>query len=233
MLIIKRRPLAVCALFLFSVAPGYAAAVQLVGDTMIYEYDDGVNATALLTFGTPSILGDTVRFLPPSFEARSVGSDGDGLVTTAESFVFSNVYSISGAEIVSIALTEFGDYKITNGDNVSVDAELEIKNNPGQTESAMVSSSFAAMGDSGVLPQFWQVDLDINPALEFISSANDVSLTIHNTLKAETDAFDEVAWIQKKFTITTAAIPVPASVWLFGSALGLLGVARRRFSGKA
>ena len=148
------------------------------------------------------------------------------LATTA-TFVFSNVYSISGAEIVSIALTEFGDYLITDGDSVSVEADLEIENNAA-AEMAATSSSFAAMGDSG---GSWQVDLDISPALEFIASANDISLKIINTLEADTDTGGEVAWIQKKFTITTAAIPVPASVWLFGSALGLLSLARRRFTG--
>jgi hypothetical protein len=32
----------------------------------------------------------------------------------------------------------------------------------------------------------------------------------------------------QKLTFTFAVVPVPAAVWLFGSALGLLGVARRR-----
>jgi hypothetical protein len=30
------------------------------------------------------------------------------------------------------------------------------------------------------------------------------------------------------FTFNVAVVPVPAAVWLFGSALGLMGLARRR-----
>ena len=36
----------------------------------------------------------------------------------------------------------------------------------------------------------------------------------------------ETAWNQINFNYTL--VPVPAAVWLFGSALGLLGIARRR-----
>jgi len=36
----------------------------------------------------------------------------------------------------------------------------------------------------------------------------------------------ETAWLQMNFNYTL--VPVPAAVWLFGSALGILGVARRR-----
>lgn len=36
----------------------------------------------------------------------------------------------------------------------------------------------------------------------------------------------ETAWLQMNFNYSV--VPVPAAVWLFGSALGLLGIARRR-----
>ncbi len=35
------------------------------------------------------------------------------------------------------------------------------------------------------------------------------------------------SWLQLNFNYT-AVVPVPAAVWLFGSALGVLGIARRR-----
>jgi len=45
-------------------------------------------------------------------------------------------------------------------------------------------------------------------------------LTISNKNQAGTSGYD--------WKVNIATIPVPAAVWLFGSALGLLGVARRR-----
>ena len=56
--------------------------------------------------------------------------------------------------------------------------------------------------------------------------ANDISVSIQNTLVATTDATGETAWIQKKlsFTAITEA-PLRAGAWLFGSALvGLAGI---------
>lgn len=43
-----------------------------------------------------------------------------------------------------------------------------------------------------------------------------------------TDTAGTKSWLQLNFNYTTAAVPVPAAVWLFGSALGILGIARRR-----
>ena len=43
-----------------------------------------------------------------------------------------------------------------------------------------------------------------------------------------TDVVGTKSWLQLNFNYTTAVVPVPAAVWLFGSALGILGVARRR-----
>ena len=59
-----------------------------------------------------------------------------------------------------------------------------------------------------------------------------VRVTIQNNLTAETLANQEIAFIQKKFSVTTIPeVPVPAAIWLFGSGLlGLIGIARRRYS---
>ena len=54
-------------------------------------------------------------------------------------------------------------------------------------------------------------------------------LQIQNNLAATTGANGEQAWIQKKQGgIGISVVPVPAAVWLFGSALGALGWLRRR-----
>ncbi len=78
----------------------YAATVQLVGTNVNYEYDDVVNSTALTWFGTPTIIGDTVSFLPPNFRAES--GNGVGVVTAAANFIFDRVYSTNNREVAII-----------------------------------------------------------------------------------------------------------------------------------
>ena len=59
-------------------------------------------------------------------------------------------------------------------------------------------------------------------------------MSINNILTASTSSSGESAFIDKDviagttMTVETTPIPVPAAVWLFGSALGLLGWVRRR-----
>jgi hypothetical protein len=78
----------------------------------------------------------------------------------------------------------------------------------------------------------------IMPSASLTQLANDMTLTIQNTLTAFTSdstGGSELAWIEKKLILEINTVipvgmevPVPAAVWLFGSALGLLTVARRR-----
>lgn len=220
-----KRVLATILFAVFASAPAFAATVTLPGTTITYEYDDVANAAALALFGAPTIVGDQVRFLPPSFRAESV--DGAGSDVVSANFVFSRIYSNGGADIVSLSIVEFGDYEITNGDSVGADVLLTASNNNDFSEFASASDAVDASGDSGGL-QTWLMQAGLNPALVFDSAANDVALSIQNTLTATTDAFGETAWIQKKITVVASTVPVPAAVWLLGSALGVLGWARRK-----
>jgi hypothetical protein len=224
---------ALAASLLIGASAAHAATVQLVGTSVIYEYDNVTNSAALALFGAPTILGDTVRFLPPNFRAQS--DDGAGVDNVSANFIFDRVYSIGGQDITGLQVVEFGDYEITNGDRVSADLLLTISNNNDFTEFDSDAASFDAAGDSGGL-QTWQLSASINPLLSFGSPAKDLAVSIQNTLEAATDAFGESAWIQKKlsFVATTVesetVVPVPPAVWLFGSALGLLGWVRARMA---
>jgi len=201
-----------------------ALSVTQCGPTICYEYDDAQAAVAL--FGQPQFLGDTVRFLPENFRAQS--DDAAGFDTATANFIFTDVYSVSGADIVDITVVEAGDYEITNGDTVSADLYLQISSNVDFFDFATTTASFDASGDSGGL-QTWQLQAGLSPEDEFANAANSMSLNIQNTLQAYTDANGESAWIQKKITLTATTVPVPAAVWLMGSGLAVLfGWSRRR-----
>jgi len=205
-----------------------AAMVTLVGTSVNYEYDDVANAGALSLFGTPDIIGDDVRFLPPNFRAESIDGAGTDLVTA--NFVFSRVYSTNGGQIQQLKVVEFGDYEITNGDAVSADLLLTAASNNNVFDFTSDSAAFDAAGDSSG-KQTWMMMSVINPSLAFIGPSSDMAISIQNTLTATTNAFGETAWIQKKLTLaaSTSVIPVPAAAWLFGSAIiGLAGIKRRK-----
>jgi len=206
----------------FVVSTVNAATVTQCGPTICYEYDDAQVATAL--YGQPTILGDMLRFLPQNFRAQS--DDGDGLVTTSASFVFDRVYSISGNDIHKIMITEFGDYEVTNGDRVSDELTIDVASNT-SSETTFDNQLFNSNGDSGGI-QTWQLNGDVMVADDFSGSSGDLQVTITNVLEAETDAFGESAWIQKKIEIMATTVPVPGAVWLLGSALGLLGWRSRK-----
>jgi hypothetical protein len=214
---------------LLMVASAQSATVTLNGSSIKYVYDDVVNAAALALFGTPTINGDVVRFLPPSFKAESI--DGIGTITgtntdlVSGNFIFDRVYSTNQKALTQIQIVEFGDYEITNGDDVSADLLFTMSNNNNFLEFTSDSQAFDAAGDSGGL-QTWQLVSLLSPEGEFSAVANDVAITIQNTLTATTNANGETAWIQKKISLvatTGTLVPVPPAVWLFGSALGLLG----------
>lgn len=208
-----------------------AATVSECGPNICYEYDD--QQDALEWFGAPTLVGDEMRFLPGSFVALSM--DGTtGLVTTA--FVFDRVFTQSGADLASINIREVGDYEITNGGpDAAVSGDLFVlaasNVNPLDCQCG-ISDSFDATGDSGGL-QVWEMNAEVTPSEVFTGVANDIALSIQNTLTASTADTDlsDVAWIQKKFVITTTVIPLPPAVWLFGSAVAGLGWLRRRKAG--
>lgn len=201
-----------------------AASVTQCGPTICYKYDDAQAAVGL--YGTPTLIGDSLRFLPENFRAQS--DDGEGLVQTQASFYFDNVYSVNPNEdIQKIMITEFGDYEITNGDRVSDQLTLDAVNNLGAGTASESELFSVTDGTTGL--QTWQIDNTLMVSSEF--QTNSLNLTVTNLLEAETDATGETAWIQKKVKIqaVTAAVPLPAGVWLMVSALGIMGgVARRK-----
>ncbi|MEO8223477.1 MAG: hypothetical protein ABI661_01625 [Gammaproteobacteria bacterium] len=200
------------------------------GPNICFQYDE--TQTAALYFGLPTLLGDSMRFLPPNFRAESL--NGAGTVTVSQTWVFDQVYSTSGAEIGSVRVSEAGDYGISGDssgvpDTVSVQLVTTVANNA-SIEFASDTKYFSASGNTVSPPQLWSlVSTPINPSTAFSMIASNVAVSIANTLTATTDEVGGDAWIQKKFVVQVGTVvPVPATAWLFASGAGLLGWLRRR-----
>lgn len=230
----------VCGLLLGLVSGPAAAVTVSCGPDVCYQYDE--TQPALDFFGAPSVVGNDLVFTPGNpnpFRARSVDGTGvadpgvavtgGGTATNQQTLVIDRVYSLNGAlDILSITAFEQGDYEIEQDGSVSADLYLQAVSLVNALDNDVATDAVNASGDSGGL-QLWQMSGMVNPAAEFTQAANDLRLTVQNTLSAFTDANGERAAIEKKLVLTvTTVIPVPAAVWLFASALGLLGWIRTR-----
>jgi len=218
-------------LVLLCAGAAHSATVTQCGTTICYQYDDAQVAAGSGYFGTPTLIGNDMRFLPTAYRAESIDGVGDHTATNTDilssTFVFDRIYTVSGAEIANITYTERGDYRINVDGSVQADMLMLIANNNDAAECDCVLDSFGTSGNSALA--LWQLSGSFDAANSFNSLANDVSLSLQNTLYASTDAAGENAWIQKKFmTVSVTAVPVPAAVWLFGSALALLGFRSRK-----
>jgi hypothetical protein len=220
--------------FGFAMPQAQATTQTYCGPSICYEYNDAQAAVAL--FGLPGFVGDSAYFLPTVFEARS--ADGVGIHTLTNTdfvdatFVFSKIYTVNPlVEIASIFAYEEGDY-VVNYAQGEVHGNLYLRArglNNLLEPSLIATDTFDQVGTAAGL---WNMDATVTPAASLTQLANNLTVTVQNQLWAftsNTTAGSELAWIEKKLTIDVmTVVPVPAAAWLFGPALGLLGIARRR-----
>ncbi|MBW7931056.1 MAG: VPLPA-CTERM sorting domain-containing protein [Gammaproteobacteria bacterium] len=198
------------------------ATTTQCGPDVCYQYDETQAAIALL--GNPRLVGDDLQFLPWDFWA--ISSDGTGAGAMSTIFTFDRVYTLSGADILGLTVHEEGDYEIVGHGGVADLLDMQASSNVNALDTGGASAPFNAAGDSSG-PRIWTNTLSFNPG--FSGPANDMKLSITNTLTADTAGSGDYAFIHKKFVLQTlTTVPVPAAVWLLGSGLGLLGLLRRR-----
>ena len=118
-------------LFLSAFGSAQGATVTLNGSSIKYEYDDVVNAAALALFGTPTIQGDVVRFLPPSFRAESI--DGIGTITGTNTdlisgnFIFDRIYSTNQKALTQIQIVSRRHIGAARGTEIRYARVLELE----------------------------------------------------------------------------------------------------------
>ena len=227
------------AIALFSLVGTYAQAATVTdcGTDVCFTYDDSTR------FGTATIVQNSIFFAPTNFAASS--TNGDGLKVRRVTLNITIDVTNPEFSMSQFFLEEQGDY-LLEGERASVRANgLFAVTSGTKTCENPYSSIFPALpcrksdtftaGDllvQGTLTN-WSASSFIDLA-DNAEWANDTSvvMTLQNNLNATTFVNGEQAFIQKKFAgvgiRVLPEVPVPAAVWLMGSALGLLGMIRRR-----
>lgn len=199
-----------------------AALTTVDGLDVSFTYDDSM----LGLFGTPTVSGDTLSFVPSNFSASREGVTGK--VYTSDTFKVT-ITSLFGNTISKLALTELGDYtKEGPTANVIAKGTLTAADLTNGTSSITKFKADTVPfphttfeGDPGI----WQA----NSNAAFTNSFS-VEALLHNTLGARSNSVDDIASISKTFVgLTVTTVPLPQVVWLFGAGLlGLLKVSKRK-----
>jgi hypothetical protein len=229
--------LAAIALFSLAGTQVHAATVTDCGTDICFTYDDSTR------FGTANVVENAIFFAPPSFKKGS--RNGKGIKTRTSTLNITIDVINSQFSMSQVFLEEQGDY-ILDGESASVGASGMLAITSGTKTCAnpynslfpdvpcRTSNTFTA-GDllvQGALTD-WSAStfIDLADSPDWNSDTS-VVMTLQNNLYASTFEFGEQAFIQKKFAgvgiRVLPEVPVPAAVWLMGSALGVLGMIRRR-----
>lgn len=182
-----------------------------------------------ILYGSPTVAGDRLLFFPTAYASSSA----DGSADTTSGTLQIMLQAKPGYFIETVRIAEFGDYSLTG----SGDAQAQISGylavtdlKTFQTAEDFHSALFQSSPASGPITLSWEIDytgLGVTAAM----------LTFNNNLQTSSAA-GTAAFIQKKSVLSnavqvefyTAPVPVPAAIWLFGSALGPLCWLRRRRS---
>ncbi|MBT8444492.1 MAG: hypothetical protein KJO13_07080 [Gammaproteobacteria bacterium] len=219
------------ALTFIAFGAAQAAIITQMGQDVEFTYDDST------LYGTGTVVGNSIFFSPTSFKAESLNADG--LVQTTE--MLDITVDVKAGSLGTFVMTEFqlvelGDYQLAGSSStVSQSGDLTVTSNTktcgGPSCSDMTMFNAGPLTTVGALTE-WTASAGIDFS-DTVGWGNDTSVLaeIDNMLEAASSVGGESAMIQKKAQgvgLVINPIPVPAAVWLFGSALGLLGWCGRR-----
>jgi|GEM_PF-1865015 len=242
-------PLAALSLAL-AWAPAHAQSwsSELVDFTLV-EGDLGVLGEPVVTIDETGT-GVNLNFTPGplTFDALSVGTGqvdtetngpiGTGQVDTEIVGFTLRATAAPGQTIAGVSWSESGVYQVIgDGSWVSAFASLQVADpETSQPVGEAQVGTFSALGASdGLNGGPWELSVSQGVA----SDAVEIELTVKDILAAFAPE-NGLAWIEKDFGglridvvpgLQPAPIPLPASVWLLGSALsGLIMIGRRRLA---
>lgn len=218
----------------FACGSAQAAMVTVFGTDLSFTYDDAT------PFGSAIVVGNSLTFSPTNFKAESL--NGQGTVSSNVSLnVDVSVLAGHSYAIDKVQVSEHGDYKLLGPTaSVSVGGALTLisytktdPNNFGSPYSSINTFNAGSLTQQGG-PTLWSaaVIADMNGQLGWQTDTH-LLVKLENLLSATTLAGDQQAFVEKKISSVgiqfVPAVPVPAAVWLMGSALlGLFGIGKRR-----
>lgn len=202
-----------------------------VGSTFSLSYE----STSMGLFGTPTLINDTISFNPHSFNAKSTGPSYTDITTST--FVMTLTVK-QGHEFSNIALTERGDYWLSNASStdVNVGGQIRVHDNANVVNSEATDfinkTSGAFIGDNNL--HNWEATAVVDKSSSDWYKGEELTLTLENVLIAQALGFPDYAFIEKKLAaleVTTTVVPLPAaSLLLIFSLLSLLPASRKRIA---
>jgi archaellum component FlaF (FlaF/FlaG flagellin family) len=221
---------------------------DLSGDTVtFYDVTESTFTHDVALYGTPSTIGDTLRFELTNFGQYVSGGDSalmDGMLETT-------IASTPGTWIDTIRFAEYGDVSLSGTGGVDTYAAVsnaiflkitEVDGVAANVDTLVVSTTFSPsngdwnLADDGVvtgLPWEGVLFADLDNYLQtqgFTGHATEVHLTMDNVLNNGSE-IGKSSFIRKKETdgieITPYIIPEPATFLILGIGGALLTLLRR------
>jgi hypothetical protein len=222
----KFKPLAAVFLLAFASAQAGAANVTLDGGNFTISYDTDV----IGLFGTPTLSGSTLVFMPagnPGFTARS----DDGLKVTNSTFSFM-IKADPGYQLSSLYLFEGGDYMLMGSSSrVSVGGQLRVKPVGDAVLTAAIAPSTPLTAQT-TFEQFATTNWDARASISPLTSLTSAVVSIENLLgtraRLTEDGYSYIEQKNVELGIFLSPVPEPESVAMLLAGLGMVGVVASR-----